>query len=92
MVPRWHLPEARSLRQALKQGKRVPFTPIKMVQDDIAFLQYTGGTTGVSKGAMLTHANMLANLEQVNQWISASFREAQEVVAFHPCRCTTSSA
>jgi len=68
------------LRKALRQGKSVPFTPIKVTQDDIAFLQYTGGTTGVAKGAILTHYNMLANLEQTNQWISASFREGQEIV------------
>ena len=80
MVPRWRIDNAMPLRKALRQGKRVPFTPIKLTQDDIAFLQYTGGTTGVSKGAILTHYNMLANLEQTNQWISGSFREGQEIV------------
>ena len=80
MVPRWRIPAAVPLRKALDQGRQTPFTPIRLTQNDIAFLQYTGGSTGISKGAMLTHANMLANLEQINQWISASFREAQEVV------------
>ncbi len=80
MVPRWRIESAMPLRKALRQGKSVPFTPIKVTQDDIAFLQYTGGTTGVAKGAILTHYNMLANLEQTNQWISASFREGQEIV------------
>lgn len=80
MVPHWRIDNAMPLRKALRQGKSVPFTPIKVTQDDIAFLQYTGGTTGVAKGAILTHYNMLANLEQTNQWISASFREGQEIV------------
>lgn len=80
MVPRWHIPGAMSLRKALKHGGKSPFTPINVNQNDIAFLQYTGGTTGVSKGAMLTHSNMLANLEQTNQWISSSFREGKEIV------------
>ncbi|MBV5331364.1 AMP-binding protein, partial [bacterium] len=77
---RWRIDNAMPLRKALRRGKSVPFTPIKVTQDDIAFLQYTGGTTGVAKGAILTHYNMLANLEQTNQWISASFREGQEIV------------
>jgi long-chain acyl-CoA synthetase len=80
MVPRWRIDNAMPLRKALRRGKSVPFTPIKVTQDDIAFLQYTGGTTGVAKGAILTHYNMLANLEQTNQWISGSFREGQEIV------------
>ena len=80
MVPHWRLPAAVPLRRALKQGKCLPFKPIRVTHDDIAFLQYTGGTTGVSKGAMLTHANLLAALEQINQWISGSFREAREIV------------
>jgi long-chain acyl-CoA synthetase len=51
-----------------------------MNASDLAFLQYTGGTTGVSKGAMLTHRNMLANLEQTGVWISGSFKEGSEIV------------
>lgn len=80
MVPHWRLPSAIPLRRALRQGEFAPFRPITVTHDDIAFLQYTGGTTGVSKGAMLTHANLLAALEQINQWISGSFREAKEIV------------
>jgi long-chain acyl-CoA synthetase len=79
MVPDWRIDGALSLRKALKQGKSAPFSPTTVTQDDIAFLQYTGGTTGVAKGAMLTHRNMLANLEQTNLWISGSFREGQEI-------------
>jgi len=80
MVPPWRISGAVPLRQALAHGRARPFTPVRSHHDDIAFLQYTGGTTGISKGAMLTHANLLANLEQINKWISVSFREAQEVV------------
>ena len=79
MVPKWHIPEAMSLRDALQRGAHSTFTPVKLTREDIAFLQYTGGTTGTAKGAMLTHGNMLANLEQTNLWISASFKEAQEI-------------
>jgi len=50
-----------------------------MTREDIAFLQYTGGTTGVAKGAMLTHRNILANVEQTGVWISASFKEGAEI-------------
>lgn len=80
MVPPWRIPGAVPLREALARGRARPFIPVRSHHDDIAFLQYTGGTTGISKGAMLTHANLLANLEQINKWISVSFREAQEVV------------
>jgi long-chain acyl-CoA synthetase len=79
IVPRWQLEAATPLRHALRAGGKVPFTPIKLTQDDIAFLQYTGGTTGVAKGAMLSHSNMLANLEQTNLWISGSFKEGCEI-------------
>ena len=56
------------------------FAPVDVKSDDIAFLQYTGGTTGVAKGAMLTHRNILANLEQTGVWISVSFKEGAEIV------------
>jgi long-chain acyl-CoA synthetase len=80
MVPRWHIKGAIPFGRAMRQARSTPFIPVNLSHDDIAFLQYTGGTTGVSKGAMLTHYNLLANLEQTNQWISGSFREGQEVV------------
>ena len=79
MVPAWRIERARPLRDALAQGAAAGFAPPPIGHDDIAFLQYTGGTTGVAKGAMLTHGNMLANLEQVNLWISSSFREGCEI-------------
>ncbi len=80
IVPRWQIAGAMPLRRALNRGKKTPFTPIKVRHDDIAFLQYTGGTTGVAKGAMLSHYNMLANLEQTSLWISGSFKEGREIV------------
>ena len=79
MVPRWKIGGAQSLRDALNRGCNEKLAAPRIGHDDIAFLQYTGGTTGVAKGAMLTHGNMLANLEQVNLWISQSFKEAREI-------------
>lgn len=64
MVPPFHLPQAVSLRTALAQGAASEYGPVPQTRDDIAVLQYTGGTTGVAKGAMLTHANLLANVRQ----------------------------
>ncbi|EOI3568744.1 long-chain-fatty-acid--CoA ligase FadD [Cronobacter dublinensis] len=65
LVPKYHLPDAISFRRALHNGYRMQYIKPEVRPDDLAFLQYTGGTTGVAKGAMLTHRNMLANLEQV---------------------------
>ena len=80
LVADWRIAGAVPLRVALARGAHTEFTPPPVGRDDIAFLQYTGGTTGVAKGAMLTHGNLLANLEQVNLWISGSFRERSEIV------------
>lgn len=64
MVPAYHLPQAVSLRSAMALSAKTYCTPVQRKPDDIAVLQYTGGTTGVAKGAMLTHANLLANMQQ----------------------------
>ncbi|MDF1685089.1 MAG: AMP-binding protein [Legionellaceae bacterium] len=69
-VPAYNLPNAITFRQVLHQGKKKPFTPPKLKHENIAFLQYTGGTTGVSKGAVLTHGNMLSNVLQASAWVS----------------------
>ena len=80
MVPAWHIDGAITLNAALERGRSAPFAPVDVKSDDIAFLQYTGGTTGVAKSAMLTHRNILANLEQTGVWISVSFKEGAEIV------------
>ncbi|EMR4107442.1 MULTISPECIES: long-chain fatty acid--CoA ligase [Stenotrophomonas] len=72
MVPNYHLKGAVRFRQALKIGSRHSLPKVEIDHDDIAFLQYTGGTTGVAKGAMLTNRNLIANMQQASAWISAS--------------------
>jgi long-chain acyl-CoA synthetase len=71
-IPAWNLAGSTSLKQALKQGSRQNFQKPELGLDDLAFLQYTGGTTGVAKGAMLTHKNLVANMQQAQVWMSAS--------------------
>ncbi len=74
MVPAFALPKAQRFNAALAEGARKPFEPYQVGHDDIAFLQYTGGTTGVSKGAMLLHRNILANIEQVAGWLERGLK------------------
>lgn len=71
LIPPFHIPNAISFNEAIKIGENSPFLPIHLSHDDIAFLQYTGGTTGVAKGAILTHGNMVANVLQAFYWIAA---------------------
>lgn len=80
MVPAWRIPGAVPFRQALSQGAGQTLTDVPLNHDDIAFLQYTGGTTGVSKGAMLTHGNMVANLQQASAWLSPFSKPAEETI------------
>ncbi|MFU8894798.1 MAG: AMP-binding protein [Gammaproteobacteria bacterium] len=80
MVPEYHLPGHLRLEDALSRGREKGFEPVAVSQDELAFLQYTGGTTGVSKGAMLTHRNMVANLRQMHAWIGSLVEEGEEVV------------
>ena len=69
MVPRWSLPRSIRLSAALSEGRRGKFERVPLGHDDLAFLQYTGGTTGVAKGAMLLHRNIVANLLQARAWV-----------------------
>ena len=80
IVPPWHIGGAVGLRQALSRGRRHALERPPVGRDDIAFLQYTGGTTGSPKGATLTHGNLLANVAQTQAWGHATLRDGQEIV------------
>lgn len=80
LVPAWKLPGSIGFNSALASGRGHGWKPVPLNQDDIAFLQYTGGTTGVSKGAMLTHANIAANVTQAYSWIKPVVREGEELI------------
>jgi long-chain acyl-CoA synthetase len=80
MVPAWSLPESISFTTALATGRRHGMDKITMTRDDLAFLQYTGGTTGISKGAMLTHANISSNVMQAYSWIKPVVVEGEEFI------------
>jgi long-chain acyl-CoA synthetase len=69
MVPAYTLPAATKFNDALSLGGKLPFTRVALGPDDIAFLQYTGGTTGVAKGAILLHRNLVANVLQMAVWV-----------------------
>jgi long-chain acyl-CoA synthetase len=68
MIPAWKLENTVSFKEVLAQGEKLSLTPVHLNHEDLAFLQYTGGTTGVSKGATLTHGNMVANVLQADAW------------------------
>ncbi len=74
-VPDYSLPGSVGFAEALSKGKYENLEPVTLGHDDIAFLQYTGGTTGVSKGAVLTHRNMVANVLQTEAWMGPSLRD-----------------
>ena len=80
MVPAWDLPGHVTFREALVLGAAHVLQPVTLTHDDLAYLQYTGGTTGVAKGAMLTHGNIVANLQQAHAWISPYVLEGKEVI------------
>ena len=87
MVPDYSLPQAISFKSALRLGRGLGIKPLKVSLDDIAVLQYTGGTTGLAKGAMLTHGNLVANMQQVRACLAQLgpdgqplLREGQEVM------------
>jgi len=72
-VPAWHMDGAIGFKQALSEGAALTADPVDIRPEDVAFLQYTGGTTGVAKGAMLTHTNICANILQSEAWITPVF-------------------
>ncbi len=80
MVPEYRIADTISFQTALKQGASQPFTPVDITRDYTAFLQYTGGTTGVAKGAVLTHGNICANMQQAAEWIKNKLVPGEEVV------------
>ncbi|MGL4578697.1 MAG: long-chain-fatty-acid--CoA ligase FadD [Shewanella xiamenensis] len=80
LVPKYDLPHALSMRETLSRGRRMQYVKPVVTGGDLAFLQYTGGTTGVSKGAMLTHSNVVANVLQANGAYSPALRDGTEFV------------
>ena len=83
MVPAWSLPGAIRLSDALAEGAARKLERVPLGHDDIAFLQYTGGTTGVAKGAMLLHRNIVANLLQARAWVRPFLGRAQREIDHH---------
>jgi long-chain acyl-CoA synthetase len=79
MVPAWHIPGAIGFNQALRIGRGLPPVDERLTHADVALLQYTGGTTGVAKGAVLTHGNVLANALQMHAWIAPWQRDGREI-------------
>jgi long-chain acyl-CoA synthetase len=75
LVPAYELPGATKFNDALAAGAGLTLTPVNLTQNDVAFLQYTGGTTGVSKGATLLHRNLIANLIQTEVWINVKLKD-----------------
>jgi len=80
MVPDYKLPNALELKKILKESFGKIGKEVDINKDDTAFLQYTGGTTGVSKGAELTHGNLCANVSQVEAWIGSNIKEGEETI------------
>jgi len=79
-VPAYNLPNAVKFNKAMAKGNQFSFTPVDVVGTDLAFLQYTGGTTGPAKGVMLTHRNMVANLIQSNEMTRHVFEAGKEIM------------
>lgn len=80
MVPHYDLPNSLSFKNMLRENADADRQSVELNHDDMAFLQYTGGTTGVSKGAILTHGNMVANMQQASAWLGGQMRLGEEVI------------
>ena len=74
-VPAWDIPETINFKQAVAAGRKLPLAAVDVASEDLAFLQYTGGTTGVAKGAMLSHGNISTNVLQSAAWIGTAFND-----------------
>ncbi|HSW23806.1 MAG TPA: AMP-binding protein [Burkholderiaceae bacterium] len=80
LVPPWRIDGAIAFNDALHAGRQLPLSTVPLQSSDLAFLQYTGGTTGVAKGAMLTHGNLVANVQQVAAWIAQDLEDGRETL------------
>ena len=80
MVPSYSIPIGINLKKVLKAGEKLNYNPITIKESDIAFLQYTGGTTGVAMGATLTHRNIVSNMLQIREWMKPKLKEREEVI------------
>ena len=78
MVPDWQIEDAVQFNATLRSGRKQALSHVSLSHFDTAFLQYTGGTTGVAKGAILTHGNMVANVQQLGAWIAQNLQDGKE--------------
>jgi long-chain acyl-CoA synthetase len=79
MVPAYSIPQAYNFKKALDIGSQKAFQKVRVSLEETAFLQYTGGTTGVSKGAVLTHKNIISNMMQISAWMKPQLKVGEEI-------------
>lgn len=79
-IPSWDIPQAIFFKDVLAKGKQHSLIPVEINNQDTAFLQYTGGTTGISKGAVLTHRNLIANMQQADAWFKGLLVDGGEII------------